>query len=354
MEYQNAKLLNHSLKYWMHKCLEILEATEEGGTYHIVELMIQFGKTDFDRMYDDFIEELISNIKEYRNIEYMDNYIEGAFDVVEGVSGYEDDIDSDIVRNGYEVKFLLEVTRSINQTLKKVEDIFYGKGEYTYSNELKRIFYEQMVLLQPDFQMSDIKDGKENVEDEEAHLGTEERQFDFRCLKKELAGVEGNKEKINLIHNRLIDFEQWFIEKGSEYTQHFLGTKIYAHAEFYKLCMSEIKRYPVQKEPQPDEKIKLPELKNHYNWTGSDTALLELVTALYHSDCIERRDGKTASRKELIDYFQSILGVEIKDVEGKLTRATNRKINRTPFLDNLRVAFESYSVEKEERQRQRR
>lgn len=354
MEYQNAKLLNNYLEYWMTKCVEILEASERGGTYPIAQLKIQFGETNFARMYDDFIEELISNIQEYRNIEYMDNYIEGAFRVVAGVNGYEDDIDSDIVRNGYEVKFLLKVTRAINQTLKKVDDIYYGKGECTYSNELKRIFYEQMVLLQPDFQMTDIKDGVENDEDEDSGVGPDERQFDFKYFKKELAGVEGNREKVSLIHNRLIDYEQWFIEKGRDYTEDFFGTTNYMRTEFYKLCMSEIKRYPILKEPEPDPKVKPQEFKNQYSWTGSDTALLELITSLYHSDCIERRDGKTTTRKELIDYFQSILGTEIKDVEGKLTRATARKINMTPFLDSLKTAFVNYAEDKEERQRQRR
>jgi len=46
--------------------------------------------------------------------------------------------------------------------------------------------------------------------------------------------------------------------------------------------------------------------------------------------------------------------VDIKDAEGKLTRATDRKNNRTPFIDSLRTAFETYADGKEEKQRKRR
>lgn len=355
MEYQKAKLLNNQLEFWMNACVDIMETTQNGGTYRpIEELKLKFAETDLDTMYDDFIEELKANIREYRNIEYMDNYIEGAFIIIDGVNNYDENFDSDIVRNGYEVKFLLSVTRVLNQTIEKVNTIFYGKDGYTYSNKLKQIFYDEMVLLQPDFQRSDIKDGEEKDADKDDDKDVENPQFNFRYFKKELALLDDNKDKINLINNRLIDFEQWFIEKGEAYTQVYCGTKNHVHTEFFKLCMSEIKRYPVAKEPQPPKEAKPQEFKNQYSWTGSDTALLELITSLYHSDCIERRDGKTVSRKELIDYFQTILGTEIKDVEGKLTRATGRKINMTPFLDSLKIAFISYAEEKEEKQRKRK
>ncbi len=83
-----------------------------------------------------------------------------------------------------------------------------------------------------------------------------------------------------------------------------------------------------------------------YKWNATETDLLELVTALYKKQAFERRDGKAIKRIELINYFQELLGLEIKDVEGKLTRATGRNDN-TPFLDGLRGAFKNYKVEKD-------
>lgn len=99
MEFQKAKLLNNQLKFWMNACVDILETTARGSIFrHIGELKTQFAETDFDLMYDEFIEELKANIREYRNIEYMDNYIEGAFSIIGGVNKYDEDIDNDIVR----------------------------------------------------------------------------------------------------------------------------------------------------------------------------------------------------------------------------------------------------------------
>ncbi|HEY6914706.1 MAG TPA: RteC domain-containing protein [Paludibacter sp.] len=71
-------------------------------------------------------------------------------------------------------------------------------------------------------------------------------------------------------------------------------------------------------------------------------------------ECIQRKNGKTLTRKEVIDYFQQLFGIEIKAPEGKLNRATNRKTNTTPFLDSLKVAFDNYGLKKEEKQRVRK
>ena len=88
-------------------------------------------------------------------------------------------------------------------------------------------------------------------------------------------------------------------------------------------------------------------------WKANDTDLLELVVALHKDNIIERKDKKELTRKELIEYFSGLFDLQIKDVEGKLTRATNRN-DKTPFLDKLKLAFENYGQEKEEKQRKRK
>jgi RteC protein len=80
---------------------------------------------------------------------------------------------------------------------------------------------------------------------------------------------------------------------------------------------------------------------------------VELLTSIYQNNSIERKDGKSLTRKELMDYFQELFGMEIKDVEVKLARATNRN-DKTPFLDRLTTAFENYAEEKEEKQMKRK
>ncbi len=85
-----------------------------------------------------------------------------------------------------------------------------------------------------------------------------------------------------------------------------------------------------------------------FQWKDSDTDLLELVTAIQKTNSLVRKDGNPLTRKELIDYFMDLFGRDIKNVEVKLARATNRN-EKTPFLDRLKLAFENYAEEKEDK-----
>ena len=58
--------------------------------------------------------------------------------------------------------------------------------------------------------------------------------------------------------------------------------------------------------------------------------------------------------KNYLGYFEQMFNIEITDIEGKLNKATNRKINQTPFLNNLAVQFENYVAGKEAKMLKRR
>jgi hypothetical protein len=60
------------------------------------------------------------------------------------------------------------------------------------------------------------------------------------------------------------------------------------------------------------------------------------------------------TRKEMLEYFQSILGLQIKYANSTINKATNRKINMTPFIDTIKAAFETYIKEKENKLESRR
>lgn len=83
-------------------------------------------------------------------------------------------------------------------------------------------------------------------------------------------------------------------------------------------------------------------------WNKRDTDLLELITALVESRSIQNSTG-SLTRTEAISTFQKIFGIEIKDAESKLSRATERKKSLTPFLDDLKLSFEQYCYRKVEK-----
>lgn len=87
-------------------------------------------------------------------------------------------------------------------------------------------------------------------------------------------------------------------------------------------------------------------MDNKLIWCKSDTDLLELVTALLEMKAINNSQNNL-SRKEAIDIFSKIFGIEIKDAESKLSRATVRKKEISPFLKALKESFDNYANKEE-------
>lgn len=84
-------------------------------------------------------------------------------------------------------------------------------------------------------------------------------------------------------------------------------------------------------------------------WNKSDTDLLELIVALLETQSLSSKDY-SLTRKDLVFLFSQFFGREIKDFESKLTRATERKKDTSPYLTKLKLAFENYCQSKIDRQ----
>lgn len=349
MECQCAKNLNAEIIFWVNTCDEILRTTSFKGSSvdNILELKERFEQTNFIDLYDKFIDELKLNIREYRNIEFIDDYLSANLDFIDDINiEFDNEKRQAIIRNNYEISFMFKVYTQIFALVNQVNELYYSENDQqNYSSTLINIFYEEMKMLIPDFSMSDI----ENQESDDLEDISIYDRYNFNTLKQELAALEGNSQKRKHIIDTLIDFEQKHVSK-QQYAH--IHTR-FDDLEFVKLCKIELKRYPEERSNNENLVYKQ-DLLLKYNWKATDTDLLELITALHKNESIQRNDGKNLTRKELIEYFQQIFGLEIKDAEGKLTRATNRKINMTPFLDNLKVAFENYAEEKEDKQQRRR
>jgi hypothetical protein len=318
----------------------------------LANLMTSFQRTEFDTYYDEFIEEVKANIEEYKDIQLIDNYLESYFPVTDKLEDLDDSLNKEIIKRNFEVKFLLNARKILEFNLDRMWNIIYT-NEGNYSVELKRLFTETMRKSDPDFELN-----KNDIDDDLIETLPYDSRFNFLKLKAECDELDSKNKKNKLINERLIDFKQWqliYDEADSNDTQlAYYYTNSY-YPSFVKLCKSELDRIALYAD---DSKVQIKTVvepfKHEYEWKASGTDLLELVAALHKSECIQRKDGKPLTRKEVIDYFQQLFGVEIKDPEGKLNRATNRKTNTTPFLDSLKVAFENYGLEKEEKQRVRK
>ena len=76
-------------------------------------------------------------------------------------------------------------------------------------------------------------------------------------------------------------------------------------------------------------------------WKGTQIELLELITALTQMKKIGSEEG-ISSRAEVIEFFESIFEIELKDPEKKLTQTRSRKVGFVYFLDQLSQNFKEW------------
>lgn len=69
------------------------------------------------------------------------------------------------------------------------------------------------------------------------------------------------------------------------------------------------------------------------NWTGSKTAMIELIYALYYQGVLE--NGNIDIRL-IAKHFEEMFNTDLGDFYHTYLELKNRKINRTKFLDSLR------------------
>jgi RteC protein len=189
-----------------------------------------------------------------------------------------------------------------------------------------------------------------------------DERFNFNELKATCDDLTTSSERINLLNDRLIDLKQWELQydvvlkdcEGFKFSPDF-------YPNFSQLCAMELTRQEKMLEFEsrilipsiPIQSLQaIPILASKYVWKAKDTDLLELFCSLCLEDAIGRSDGGKMTRKELIGVFEDLFGIQIKDAEGKLNKATNRN-DKTPFLDKLRTAFQTYSRDKDEKIRVR-
>ena len=81
------------------------------------------------------------------------------------------------------------------------------------------------------------------------------------------------------------------------------------------------------------------------NWTGSKTALTELVYALYSQGVF---DNGNADIKGIAKTLERVFNIDLGDFYHTFMELSSRKINRTKFIDSLRDSLLKKMDEKEE------
>ncbi|MEI8084915.1 MAG: RteC domain-containing protein [Paludibacter sp.] len=359
MQTEKAKALNE----FIFKAIDTYETVKVGGPDSKSisnEIKVQFHDVKFEKYFEAFLDELKANVRDCQDIDLLYDYMVICLTEEKRWMGFEIGEKQRIISNKYEARFLMNFKETIENYIDKLHK-FCSKDNFNNAISLRSIYEDEMRAILNNMLVEEAGNIIENT----SIVPIKDDRFDFNKLKSECSQLTKMSDKLALIEERLADLEQWELQNDEEIDEPDFGLYYHYSTRYYpnfrKLCeieMNKIKRIDNIQKHSSNHKILeiLPNTtQNHkhydYKWNATETDLLELVTALFKKEAFVRRDGKAIKRIELINYFQELLGLEIKDVEGKLTRATGRNDN-TAFLDGLTAAFKNYKVEKELRKKQ--
>ncbi len=351
--------LNTSIKYF-----EYAVAKKEKELPNFIRLKNTLTEQNFNKMHQEFMTELDSNILEYRDYDIAYKYIKNSLYAFREWDGFEYEITSVIISNNHDVQFLLKLKLSIEKEINSIRVLF---NDYYMHNSRLRMYFDGVISKKD----QDKRKTKTPVPDENKPAFDE--KFDFDKMMKECSTVATDTlSKIDFIHDRIFDFKQWQLKydkeeafkiKFSKHESDYIYTAEY-YPKFEELCKLELQR--LEKKLELEKKalthkaiennpiIVQQEKPSRLNWNSSDTDLIELVAAIYAKKSIKRTDGKELTQKALFEYFQVIFNIELKNISTNLTKAGNRKNGITPYLDKLKLAFENYVEEKEKKMEKRR
>ena len=77
-------------------------------------------------------------------------------------------------------------------------------------------------------------------------------------------------------------------------------------------------------------------------WQRDKVAFIELFVSVYESNSVKAIDRPKITKKEFFGILMWFFNIQIGNLDSSLTAAKNRKIENSPFLKELLVAFESY------------
>lgn len=331
------------------------------GEARVDDELVTFGKADFHRYYYNFLSELRANCIEIQDLEIIYEYIRCGFVDIIKWEGFESNINQIIVTSQFEIKYLKELKENIVWYLDKIRELAI-RDKYGDVSEALEDRFDSYIR---------------NEENEQSHIEfevTEEEQkrkdisfplnyefYDFIEVQLDSEQIEDLVGRINFLEDRLKSYRQIQNKKKKDEIEKIM---ISQDVNFEKLCVIEIdslnRKLDLDLKTNAYRNTQEAIVKTEKNvpdnliWKSTGTDLLELLTALHLNKSIQRTDGEVLTRKDLIEAFEILLKVKIKDPEGKLTKATNRKINMTPFIDSIKTAFETYAKDKEDRLESRR
>lgn len=356
MQTEKAIALNEFLNNSANLVISIVKE-EKPLPIEIIDVLSKLTEECFENHFAAFEDELQANILEFKEYDIVYNYIQHYLAEINNWIGFDADFVKQIFVYNQHVNELIKAKQLIEKYKQQISD--YLECEYFIGDLINKM----NRLLHP-----------ERYEEPKKQVFVPDIKYDFEELKKELTNKDAKLttlQKIAFINDRDAEFKQWQTvhdtENDYDYNGKVIGKKHpitkrhYPH--FTQLCVLEIGRLQNalklenarinQKAIEKNSVIIKASEKPPYKWNSTDSDFLELFAALYQNESVVRADGNPLTRKEMLEYFQGIMGIEIKDTEGRLTKVGIRE-NNTAFLDKLAQQFRNYVSGKEKKLQSRK
>ena len=78
-------------------------------------------------------------------------------------------------------------------------------------------------------------------------------------------------------------------------------------------------------------------IKSKSKWTGKKIFLIELAYGIHHTDMV---NGGNSEIKDIIEGFEQMFDIELKEHSRSFIEIKRRKIDRTKFLDIMKSRLE--------------
>lgn len=321
--------------------------------------IVRFNQGEFNDYYHDFLDELEELILQIKDINVSYDYASSCLKDIKNWKGFPENQNKVIFSDGLDINFLIVLKKDIEYIARTITDFCRRDKNGDYGDEFYSFYYKVLTTLGTEF-LGELNEYKLRVNRLDGYRIFNYYKFDIHELKISCEKLPGTVSKLNFMQDELYDFRCMQLQTKEN---PYLEDKFMFTPDFEKLCLVEIDRFNKKlelelkvaalKNTDNQEGIPSKHLTTPFAWNASITDLLELLVALHKENIIVRKDKEELTRKELVEYFSVLFDMPIKDVEVKLTKATNR-YDKTPFLDRLKKAFENFGLEKEEKQMRRR
>ena len=167
------------------------------GISEINGKIVELNEEDFQRYYEDFIEELKENILEYQDIQFIDDYLVVCFSNFIDWEGFSSSVNKAIIYCDFEVKYLKNLKHNIETYRNLLLDIYYGSDNNSFSVKLKQIFDDTLKTPEE----LELEKVLENEDDTEYYTEITDHpkydvRFDFWNLKEEVAEPDFSAELV--------------------------------------------------------------------------------------------------------------------------------------------------------------